>query len=228
MSKKKSPKAVGIYLIISLLQRKIYVGKTQNFARRKSTHKSELNAGKHKNEYLQRSWAKYGAHNFEIILWEECSQEFLSEKEKSYILSLGSMIPNGFNMTKGGDGGAMSREIIERTRLKNLGRKLSEETKMKISRSNLGRKLTPEQCQRMSDRQRGSANHSFGKPASPKSITAMAKHYTFTNPSGERVEIYNMNKFCRDNGLNLGRMIQVNKGREAQHKGWKKFYEQKS
>ena len=51
---------------------------------------------------------------------------------------------------------------------------------------------------------------------------AHAKHYVFTSPEGETVNIYNLRKFCRDKGLNQGNMWQVAKGKASHHKRWTK------
>lgn len=51
-------------------------------------------------------------------------------------------------------------------------------------------------------------------------VEASAKHYVFISPEGERVGIYNLNEFCRENGLNHGTMSQVHLGKAKQHKGW--------
>lgn len=51
-------------------------------------------------------------------------------------------------------------------------------------------------------------------------IEANAKHYVFISPEGERVELYNLSQFCRDNGLNQGHMSAVHLGKQRQHKGW--------
>tara|TARA_R110001632_G_scaffold166585_1_gene285028 strand:- start:1076 stop:1714 length:639 start_codon:yes stop_codon:yes gene_type:complete len=51
---------------------------------------------------------------------------------------------------------------------------------------------------------------------------AFAKHYKFISPKGEAVSIYNMRKFCRDNGVTASRMNAVHRGNEKQHKGWTK------
>ncbi len=53
-------------------------------------------------------------------------------------------------------------------------------------------------------------------------IKAHARVYTFVSPTGCKVKIYNMAKFCRDNDLNHGCMCQVNSGNQSSHKGWTK------
>jgi hypothetical protein len=46
------------------------------------------------------------------------------------------------------------------------------------------------------------------------------KKYLAKSPNGEVIEIVNMAKFCRENGLNDGHMNAVIKGSRNTHKGW--------
>ncbi len=52
------------------------------------------------------------------------------------------------------------------------------------------------------------------------SVKAHAKHYTFINPEGVEVEVYNLRQFCSSNDLHHGCMCQVYSGKLHQHKGW--------
>jgi hypothetical protein len=52
---------------------------------------------------------------------------------------------------------------------------------------------------------------------------ACASHYTFVNPEGEKVVIYNLNKFCKDNSLSSPNMSKVLKGERNHHKGWTRY-----
>lgn len=52
-------------------------------------------------------------------------------------------------------------------------------------------------------------------------IEGTAKHYTFINPYGDTVKIYNLNAYCQKNGLCQSHMVQVHKEKEQQHKGWR-------
>lgn len=49
---------------------------------------------------------------------------------------------------------------------------------------------------------------------------SQSKHYKFTSPSGDVVNIFNLNKFCRDNKLNPSNMLLVKSGVRRIHKGW--------
>lgn len=53
-------------------------------------------------------------------------------------------------------------------------------------------------------------------------IKAHAMHYRFKNPSGELVEIYNLNSFCKKNELMPQHMGKVHHGKRMSHKGWTK------
>jgi hypothetical protein len=47
---------------------------------------------------------------------------------------------------------------------------------------------------------------------------ALAKHYTFISPNGEKVTVFNLRKFCRENNLGLGGMLHVANGNRNNHK----------
>jgi hypothetical protein len=55
---------------------------------------------------------------------------------------------------------------------------------------------------------------------------ARAKYYKLVSPEGELVEVYNMDKFCRDNNLSLSCMYKVEDGTRNHHKGWIKYVEE--
>lgn len=50
---------------------------------------------------------------------------------------------------------------------------------------------------------------------------AKAKHYSFISPEGEVVEVYNLRKFCKENGLSASNMCWLAKGKHKSCKGWK-------
>ena len=87
--------------------------------------------------------AKYGEDNFtlEIIDFADTYDE-LKEKEKYWIKQYNSTDRNiGYNLTEGGDGTfgrTHSEETKEKIRQKALGRKISEETRKKMSEARKG------------------------------------------------------------------------------------------
>jgi len=127
---------IGIYKITNP-KGKIYIGQTVNIKTRLSQYKN-----KYKNSmgtYIYNSINKYGweNHTFEVI--EECGKEELNLKE-IYWINFYNSINEGLNLKDGGSFGNHSEETKELIRLKATGRKLSEEARLKISKSKKGNK----------------------------------------------------------------------------------------
>lgn len=62
---------LGIYKIVNLITKDIYVGSSGNINNRKKRHFSQLNCNNHHCHYLQRAYNKYGKENFELVIIEE-------------------------------------------------------------------------------------------------------------------------------------------------------------
>ena len=83
---------------------------------------------------------KYGWNNFEhIILKDNLTADQAEQIEKEYIKLYNTMVPNGYNLTGGGE---IKKEISnitrERLRASRLGCKNSKETREKMSESRKG------------------------------------------------------------------------------------------
>jgi len=76
----------GVYLI------------TNNIPRRLYHHKCRLNANKHVNKHLQRSFNKHGLASFSIEILQTCKSDLLSKIEQSYLNSLNCFSPYGYNI----------------------------------------------------------------------------------------------------------------------------------
>lgn len=145
----------GIYKITNTVTGKIYVGKSVDLKQRWHSHKSYLRSGTHCNEYLQRSWDKYGEESFVFEIIEYCPVENIEQREIYWINTLDSY-KNGYNLTIGGEGcvGRIpTQEHRERLRQSNIGKqcrcgwKHTEEAKTKISQRAKGRILSEEHKQ---------------------------------------------------------------------------------
>lgn len=138
-----------IYKAENKINNKVYVGKTKGTLEgRMRSHISDSVKYKSKT-YFHNAIRKYGSNNFQFSVVEEVdgnSVSFLNDREKYWIKTLDSRIPNGYNMTKGGDGN-------DGTIKPNLGVKLSEEQKEKLRLANLGKKLSIETKEKMSKSQ---------------------------------------------------------------------------
>lgn len=111
----------GIYSIENKINHKKYIGQSVNIKSRWCSHRADLNNGNHDNDYLQKSWNKYGEQNFEFKVLEECLENVLNDKERHYIDLYNTMNRDyGYNLKSGGQD-------------KNY---VTEDVKKKISKSN--------------------------------------------------------------------------------------------
>lgn len=146
----------GIYCIENNVNHKKYVGQSVNIERRWSHHKSLLNNQKHDNDYLQKSWDKYGACSFNFYVLCECEEYDLDVLEVYYINFFDSTNENnGYNIESGGH---INRHMSEKTKEKisraNTGRRHTEETKKKMSKSRMGHPISKENVQKMVEARR--------------------------------------------------------------------------
>lgn len=106
--------STGVYCIRHIDSGKIYIGSAVDIARRWREHRTRLNCGNHGNEYLQRSWSKYGQSAFEFYVLEHCEPIVRLMREQHWIDNLqASDERRGFNLipTRGSQlyGAACSR-----------------------------------------------------------------------------------------------------------------------
>lgn len=151
-----------IYLLIDKRNKKKYIGKHNN----------------KKDQYFtsgiipSRIIKKYGKEIFErIILEDNIIDDEINKKEIFYIKKYDTF-NNGYNLTKGGDGGnkwelKKTKEeldiIAEIKRNKNLGRKFSNETLEKMSKSKKGKKLSEQHKLNIKNSQSGKNHPWFGR-----------------------------------------------------------------
>ena len=98
-----------IYRLTNEVTGRKYIGQTLNFKQRMSHHRSDaLNMkSKRRKSYLMNSICKHGWENFkQEILIDDVPEEDLSNLEISYIAVENTMVPHGYNMTIGGEGGS--------------------------------------------------------------------------------------------------------------------------
>lgn len=103
---------VYIYIIKNKIDKdKVYIGQTRTSIKQRWTqHKSAVKNKKNNYTVLYNAMSKYGIDNFEISCIDTIEEETkdvlisrLNELEMRYISEYNSLIPNGYNMTKGGD-----------------------------------------------------------------------------------------------------------------------------
>jgi len=89
-----------IYRLTCMITSMVYIGKSVEFLNRMNNHKTAKD-----NYYIHRAIRKYGWENFKVeIIIDDVPEEDLNNLEISYIDAENTMRPNGYNLTKGGEG----------------------------------------------------------------------------------------------------------------------------
>lgn len=131
----------GVYKIESKKNGRAYIGSSDNITRRWNHHISELKRNKHHSIILQNHTNKYGLDDLTFSIIIECNVDDLIKYEQKYI----DMYNPYFNVRKIADsnrGIKRSKETKERLRRVNIGKKLSEKTRMKMSKRMIGNSYT--------------------------------------------------------------------------------------
>jgi group I intron endonuclease len=135
----------GIYCIENLVNGKKYIGQAKDIYHRWIGHISCLGKQDYRCPALQNAWNKYGEENFQFYIIKLCEIEELDNLEIYYIKELHSHVSeNGYNIYWGGHVGNRGTIVSEETRIKLSkslkGKKRSKESKENISKSKLGLK----------------------------------------------------------------------------------------
>lgn len=135
-----------VYCCLNTVTGKVYVGKTAgSVERRWAQHLSSARGGS--PILFHRALRKYGPAAFRVrIVATARTEEELNLLEIQTITELGSLVPGGYNLRAGGEGGAHS--AATRATLRAMAQ---------------GRRLTPEHKKRIGDGVRGDKNGFFGK-----------------------------------------------------------------
>lgn len=120
---------IGIYLITNQVNKKVYIGQSQNIELRWKAHRNRpFNPNSIDYEKpLYRAIRKYGLDNFTFQILEECEIKELNNREMYWIEIYHSTDKEkGYNLTKGGESGtpiklseAQRDQIIECLQLSN-------------------------------------------------------------------------------------------------------------
>jgi len=146
-----------IYVARNRVNGKAYVGKTvSGLAIRKAAHRREAEAGSRCP--FHRAIRKWGFETFEFVVLQECVGKSLLRIERIWISVVQSLLPNGYNLTPGGEEGTETAEHARRISQGKLGKKrpdmtgpnnprfgrpMPEETRRKLSAATK-RQMTPE------------------------------------------------------------------------------------
>ena len=111
-----------IYLRTNIINGKQYVGQANDFERREQDWMCD---SRYSGGVIDKARAKYGVENFKVEILRECkTKDELNYWEKYYISELNTKVPNGYNLTDGGEGA--------------VGAIISEESRKKMSEAKKG------------------------------------------------------------------------------------------
>lgn len=229
----------GIYKITCLANEKVYVGSAVNLDRRYKEHFKSLEKGKHPNQYLQKTFNKYGSESFTFEVIEfiddvryliRAEQVWLDYYKASDRLYGFNICPKAYSC---------------------LGVKRSEETRAKIRGNQYGKGYKPsvekraKQSAFMREFMKG-RTHSKGYKHTTEALAKMREaskgrivsentrlklaavivnknsfYWVITSPDGTIYDpVFNLKKFCREHNLHHGNMGYVASGKYKQCKGW--------
>ena len=241
MSEKSNelPFSKGIYCIYNIFNKKCIVGLTNNnFRKRLSDHRTCLRGNYHDNDYLQKSYIKYGENIFQFIIIEELlsnNLELLKNKEKYWIFKLYSNNPKyGYNLTDGGEHTTYNEESRDKFRKNALNRKYTSETRSKLSKAGKDRYNNGELVNFINAGHKTAIGNKNNIGKSPwnkglkyvelnRNFKFKLRKYDFIDLNGEEIHIENLTKFCYDNDLNPKGMREVFVGTLKSYKGYIKI-----
>jgi len=128
-------KVSGVYQILNIKTNTRYIGSAADFNKRWSVHKSHLKRNKHHSPKLQNAWNKYGEESFAFQPLFNCATSVMINMEQLYI-DLFDFEKELYNISKYTTSGF-------------LGRKHTNEAKIKIANKSRQQKHTPETIEKI-------------------------------------------------------------------------------
>ena len=203
-----------IYKSTNKINRMSYIGKTKNLVNRRRCHESNCN-----DTYFQRAIQKYGKESFEWVILEECDTENeLNEMEFHYIKQYNTFVPNGYNLTLGGDG--LCNYIVTEDTRKLLSIKAKDSwNKDKIRKEILSKRMKKvwidnrdEMVKRMKDAQtkKGVKEKKIETTKllwkreghKDKVRKKLNKQWVVICPNGEKIITNDLTEWCKKEGVN--------------------------
>ena len=231
----------GVYKILNLLNGRVYIGSTINFRKRYNHHFYFLNANKHRNQFLQNDFNKCGVENFIFEILEISDRNEICSREQIWLDQYFDHQKQCYNINPKADS-RLGIKLSENTKktIGDLARKrmLDPNTRQKLINSAKEYWSEPKNCKKMSELHQG-MKHSeetkqkislvqkkrFSNPNEIKKYQnywkSLEKEYSLIAPTGEIFIGQNLAKFCSEQNLNYGHMVQVNLGKVKSYKKWR-------
>jgi group I intron endonuclease len=158
-------KKSGIYKITRPNGGVVYVGSAFSFIKRFHCHRAQLRGGYHHSIVLQHIYNKHGEEHLKMSLLELADIKHLPEIEVRYISEI-CPIANSSKEYKASMLGRKhsddTKEKISKSQKGKVGKPLSDETKIKLSDLHKGKKITQETKDKISRSKTGQKNAMFG------------------------------------------------------------------
>jgi group I intron endonuclease len=221
-----------VYIVTNKITKKKYIGyTTKSLEIRISQHLSKAynEKEKHYNYLFQRSIRKHGIKNFvwEVIYIASTKKE-CCDKEIFYIKKYNTLAPNGYNLTKGGDGGIQCEETklkisksLKDFYLKNPEKKGVNKNKTSQVRSDLSKKAWVTKRIKGFKTTKGftHASDSKNKMSITKNLKNKLNWINIKTDEKQSASLTDMSKYT---GLSIGVFNHIKHGRQIQTKcGWK-------
>lgn len=88
---------------------------------------------------LNKKIKEYGKDKFKVKILEHIEFKDWDKKEAQWIQKLNTLVPNGYNLSAGGDGGFLGEEAVRKSANSRIGKTRTQEQKDNISKSLLGK-----------------------------------------------------------------------------------------
>ena len=168
-----------IYKITNTRNGKVYIGQTINKPEKRITE--HLN-GHGQCPALSNAIKGHGKKAFVFEILHEVFDFMLNDLEIQEIKNHNSLVPNGYNLTFGGEGGSPSletRKKMSQSRIGNTnktGKKESPETREKKRQMRLGKKHSPETIEKIRESNKGLKRKPETRKKASKARTHPEKH----------------------------------------------------
>nr|DAN24130.1 MAG TPA: intron associated endonuclease [Caudoviricetes sp.] len=191
-----------VYKISNVITGNVYIGVTNNFKRRISSHKYRLNKGNHYSKLMQEDFNLYGLDSFEFDIIEDNIDTFdKATKTESECIMKFNAIENGYNKLINNAGRnsenttqeTLLRQTIANKKTANLpkNKEISRQKFLKLWQDpeyrkkmlernigntfNLGKHLSDEAKKRISESHMGERNPFYGKTHSEETKATLSK-----------------------------------------------------
>lgn len=172
-----------VYCITNKVNGKLYVGvTTRGYKNRFANHIWHSRKSSGKCRALYNAMRKYGQDAFSVELIDTASSfEEMNQLERKHIARLGSLHPNGYNLTDGGDAGSFAEEtrLMASKRLK--GKPMGEKNRKALVKAWADPDLRKKRCAAIKEAMNRpevrakTSERQKGKPKSASHIESLRK-----------------------------------------------------